>query len=179
MADRVLLVNGLPASGKSTLASALGSSLALPVLAKDRFKETLADSLDTPLTGTELRRAAMGCVWAAAGSLDGAVLVDAWLFRPRDREEVRDGIARAGAELVAEIWCAVPVEVARTRYAGRTRHSVHDDRRDMTSEWRAWSSQAGPLGLAKVVRVDTSAPVDIEKLAVAVAADLGIHVLSS
>lgn len=111
----------------------------------------------------------MECVWAAAAGIDGAVLVDAWLFRPRDREGVRSGIARSGGELKAEIWCDIPVEVARVRYGQRTRHSVHDDQRDMTDEWLRWSKECGPLGLAKVIFVDTMASVDVPTLAKSVA----------
>lgn len=41
----VILVNGLPATGKTTLARRLASDLRLPLLAKDAIKETLFDTL--------------------------------------------------------------------------------------------------------------------------------------
>lgn len=41
----VVLVNGLPGSGKTTLAKALADTLGLPLFSKDRVKETLADML--------------------------------------------------------------------------------------------------------------------------------------
>lgn len=164
----MLLVNGLPASGKSTLAARLGSALAGPVLSKDGFKEALADALDTPLTRAEVGRAAMECLWAAAAGIRGLVVVDAWLFRPRDRDHAVRGLARAGGELVAEIWCDVPVDVAAARYASRTRHPVHDDRRDMTDDWRRWAAEAEPLGIGRVVRVDTTGPIDVMELVAAI-----------
>lgn len=40
-----VIVNGPPASGKSTLAGRLADALALPLLAKDVVKETLLDQL--------------------------------------------------------------------------------------------------------------------------------------
>ncbi len=41
----VLLVTGLPATGKTTLARALAHALVLPVLAKDQIKEPLLELL--------------------------------------------------------------------------------------------------------------------------------------
>ena len=40
-----ILVTGIPASGKSTLAEFLGKRLHLPVLSKDRIKELLYDTV--------------------------------------------------------------------------------------------------------------------------------------
>lgn len=42
---QVILVNGLPATGKTTLAQRLASDLHLPLFAKDAIKETLFDTL--------------------------------------------------------------------------------------------------------------------------------------
>lgn len=48
-----VLVGGFPASGKTTLATALASELRLPLLAKDAIKEVLADQLCVPTTVEE------------------------------------------------------------------------------------------------------------------------------
>lgn len=42
---QVILVNGLPATGKTTLARRIATDLRLPLLAKDAIKETLFDTL--------------------------------------------------------------------------------------------------------------------------------------
>jgi predicted kinase len=41
VAERVILVNGLPGSGKTTLARRLGAALGVPVVSKDAVKEAL------------------------------------------------------------------------------------------------------------------------------------------
>lgn len=41
----VVLVTGVPAAGKSTLARALSARLGMPLLSKDRVKEVLYDTL--------------------------------------------------------------------------------------------------------------------------------------
>jgi hypothetical protein len=44
----VVLVNGLPGAGKTTVARALGQELGLPVFSKDDLRETPADLLEQP-----------------------------------------------------------------------------------------------------------------------------------
>ncbi|WP_167193201.1 AAA family ATPase [Brevibacterium pigmentatum] len=46
MASTVILVNGLPASGKSTLASDLAEAADIPLLSVDEVLERLVDSVD-------------------------------------------------------------------------------------------------------------------------------------
>lgn len=45
MPPALIIVNGLPATGKTTLAQQLATALALPLFSKDMFKEILFDTL--------------------------------------------------------------------------------------------------------------------------------------
>lgn len=98
-------------------------------------------------------------MWTLLGqATGGAVLESLWLgLRP----VVEEGLARAGVSEVVEVWCEVPVEVARSRYGRRTRHPIHpyDD------NWAFWEKHAEPLGLGVVHKVDTTRPVEISDLA--------------
>jgi hypothetical protein len=63
------------------------------------------------------------------------------------------------------VHCAVPRELARTRYQARApgRHAGHLDA-DRTDE-ELWGEPARELGLGPVITVDTSGPADIPGLA--------------
>lgn len=165
MATELVLVNGLPGSGKTTLADSLAVDLGAPVLSKDRVKEALADALGPAAVGAPFGRVAMETVWSLAGSLSGLVMVDSWWFRPRDLAFAQDGITRSGARSAVEIWCAAPITVARARYEQRRRHDIHRDRRDMTGEWADWAARGEPLGLTPVLHVDTSERLDAGRVA--------------
>jgi glucokinase len=134
----VVLVNGLPAAGKSTLAPPLARELHLPLLSKDVIKETHADVLgaeppderDQREWNAALGRAASHAMWALLASASGgAVLESSW------RRDVRDlvaaGLASAGVGQPVEVWCDVPPALAWTRYVERrcadVRHRVGDD----------------------------------------------------
>jgi predicted kinase len=169
-----VIVNGLPGSGKSTLAPRLASLLRLPLFGKDSIKETMADMLGvTPpddRTAIEwnhtLGAAASETIWTLLGqSTIGAVIEQPFLANVRHFVEA--GLARSGADEVHEVWCELPAETARERYAARTaiRHPIHNDRRDTTAEWAYWLTIAEPLGIGTLHRVDTRTPVSDAALA--------------
>ena len=157
------MVNGLPGSGKSSLAPRLAAELDGVCLGKDRIKEALADAVVTQVP--RLGAVAMETVWSLAAGVSGLVVVDSWWFRPRDLEQARTGLGRSGAQAAVEIWCDVPAELARSRYISRKRHVVHADAEKLATEWTGWATAAVPLALGPVIRVDTARTVDIRALA--------------
>lgn len=169
MTGPVVLVNGLPGAGKTTLARPLSQALGLPLLSKDTIKETHADVLGTepPYDWTQRRwntalgAAASQTMWALlAETPSGAVLESCW---PTDvRHFVVAGLRRAGRRTHLEIWCDVPLETARLRFEQRhPRHPIHGDL-PTDPEWQRWQETGQPLGIGPVLRIDTTGPVDIE-----------------
>ncbi|WP_084525729.1 AAA family ATPase [Nocardia vaccinii] len=166
MPELLVMVNGLPGSGKSTLGRALARELGARFLSKDAVKEALAASVDGAGALSALGGIAMDTVWALAPAMSNDVVIDSWWFAPRDRASARSGLAAAGAARAVEIWCDVPAEIARVRYESRDRPGLYRDREHLVRDWDAWAAQAEPLGLAAAtISVDTSGPVDCALLA--------------
>jgi predicted kinase len=171
----VILVNGMPASGKTTLARELARRLRLPLFSKDVIKEAHAEVFGAqPPDGRPQRdwnslfgAAASSTMWhLLADSACGAVLESTW---PASEtwEFVKAGLESARIELPLplQVWCEVPVALARERYALRhpSRHPVHGDQPD-DAEWEQRWALARPLPIPDTLHVDTTGPVDLGRI---------------
>lgn len=161
-----MVVSGLPASGKSTLGSLLGDRLSLPLIDKDVILETLFDSLGCSdrTERSRLSRASDEVLYALAGQLPAAILVNWW---DHDASPPR---LRGVASSMVEVFCDCPVEVTVARFHSRSRHPGHQDPDRSPQEIQAEADRMratfrGPLGVGDVIRVDTSGPVDADRVA--------------
>jgi predicted kinase len=155
-----VLVNGLPGSGKTTLAGQLAPMLGARLVSKDAIKETL-----THLPSRQAGIAASEAMWETAARLDGTVVLESWFFRPRDLRFVEIGVMRCGSPPAVEIWCEVPPDVALRRVRNRSRAAIHRDAANVAAHWDEWVAGAGPLGVAYEIRVRTDGPVDVAGVA--------------
>jgi predicted kinase len=167
----MVLVNGLPGSGKTTLARSLSRRMSLPLISKDVIKEAYSDVFGIAPTEGHARTewsgahgaAASETMWAlAADAASGAILESWW---PRGRMPyVEAGLRRAGIDSPMTVLCDIPVELARERFVQRVRdgerHPIHLDTTDPRDYDREWSG-VEPLAVGPVLRVDTSAEVDL------------------
>ena len=92
---------------------------------------------------------------------------------------MQTGLRRAGldARAVPEVWCDVPVDVARARFAERAaepgRHPVHAWPLEDDTYWSRIANAATPLGIGPGFTIDTTRPLsdqDVGRLALSVRA---------
>ena len=163
-AKRAVLVNGVPASGKSTVATSLAQATGWPILTLDTIKNPFLIELPPGdrLFNRSLGRASYAAIFdlmrdAPAGT---TVIVDAWFgFQPA--EVLAAGLTRAGITEVVELWCAAPPTTIGARYASRVdqRPAGHPGH-DYVTELVALAERAQPTGRGPVFNVDTTNPID-------------------
>lgn len=173
MDRKIVLVSGAPGSGKSTLAGKLAESLQMNLIGKDLVKETLWDVFDPPGGDLEWSRklgaAAMEVMWTLAAQSRRAVLEAN--FRPHsDYEKAK--LYALSAKLV-EVHCSCPLEVARQRYERRAVKSAHHPAHvTPTLDSALLAEFDQPVGIGTVIEVDTTCPVNVEKLTRTILAEL-------
>jgi predicted kinase len=163
----LLLVTGMPSSGKTMVAEALARELRLPLIAKDAIKESLYDSLgaeDAAASG-RLGAAAFSLIFALArvGLAAGASLIVEGNFFP-DHERA---LAALPAHRLVQLHCDAPLPILLERYASRTRHPGHHDAEKIKElPARFESGVHAPLRLeGTLIRLDTTQAVDFAVLA--------------
>ena len=166
---RAVLVNGVPASGKSTVARALSQAKGWPLLTLDTIKEAFFEHLGTGDRDYNrlLGKASHQAIFAVIKDFpDGATaVVDAWFgFQPA--EVLQNQLTHAGIDRVAEIWCHAPGEIIGERYRARLeqRHSGHLGA-SYVPELVELAGRARPLETYPRFEVDTTRPLDLAALA--------------
>lgn len=174
MTSALVVVSGLPASGKTTVGTLLSRRLSMPIIDKDTILEALFESLGCPDRNerSRLSRASDEVLYALSAASPAAIVVNWW-----DHESAAARLRDIGSSLV-EVFCDCPTEVAASRFAARRRHPGHHDRsrspREVRESFHRLPSAArGPLGLPTVVRVDTAGTVDADRLITQVRSALG------
>lgn len=164
---QAIIVNGVPASGKSTVGALLTRALldaglmAVP-LGLDVVKEALF--IEVGIGDREynrmLGRASYRSIFDTIAGFPSELVpvIDAWHgFQPQS--VLQGHLARAGIERVVEVWCAVSPEAAAGRYRARTeaRHAGHPPAA-YADELFELAKHARPMALGPVIEIDTERP---------------------
>jgi len=163
---RLVMVNGVPASGKSSVATMLARETGWPLLSLDTVKNPFLEEIegvDRPFN-RKLGRASLKAMFAILSDAPAGttVIIDAWFgFQPR--EFVQELIAHSGVGEVAEIWCSAPPETIGARYASRASNRLpgHPGA-EYAPELVALAASAEPFGYGPVLTVDTTGHLDIQ-----------------
>lgn len=161
---RLVMVNGVPASGKSGVARILAEKTGWPVLALDTVKNPfleLIEGVDRPFNRI-LGRASYKSIFSIIGEAAPGTtfIVDAWFgFQPVD--VLREHIAMAGITDVVELWCHAPPDVVGARYKQRSGERLpgHPGLTYVT-ELIELAKRAQPCRLGPTLAIDTTIPVD-------------------
>jgi glucokinase len=168
--NRYVIVSGLPASGKSTIARGLATQGPLPLFDKDPLLEAMY-SPGVPRDAAERRslshRADQQLEEVVRNS-PGAIVVS-WWRHPRsaaDSGTPTGWLHRLHGTLV-EVYCECAPDLAVARFCERKRHPGHMDgrwSRASLAAQLATAAQLGPLNIGALVKVDSERPVDFAVL---------------
>jgi len=167
---RFFVVTGLPASGKTTVGSAVATGLQLPLIDKDALLEAMfeANGIGDSAWRAKQSRSADLIMQRMAQATNGSVLVSWWRHpaSATDSGTPTEWLRSLSGEII-EIHCRCAPEVAVDRFFARRRHPGHlDEQKSRAREIQTFTTCAalGPIGAGRLVDVCTQGPVDVQAL---------------
>lgn len=162
MKPTLLLVHGLPASGKTTLAQWLAAQLGWPAIYKDDIKEILFDQLGAKdrAWSSQLGGATIEVLYyvMAMQLRAGVSSVAECNYKPeRASPRIREMLAETNAQCI-QVLCQCEGAVRLQRFQGRVRHAGHADGEISDALAEAWRAETlAPLDVpGPVIKVDTT-----------------------
>lgn len=130
---RLVVITGLPGTGKTTLARDLARRHALPLICKDVIKEPLMDMLGSAAASRQLSDAAFAVMFAVSKEwlALGQSLILEGNFRAGEHEAPLLAALPANAPTIVQVLCSADEQERRSRLLQRSadasRHPGHRD----------------------------------------------------
>lgn len=163
----LVVVTGMPSSGKTTVAEGLARRLRMTLIAKDDIKESLYDSLgaDDVAASARLGDAAYALIFEltrATLAVGASLIVEANFFTDQAAD-----FSSLPEHRTVQLHCHAPLPTLLERYAARSRHAGHRDAEKIKELPARFESGAhDPLALdGELIRLDTTEPLDLDALA--------------
>ena len=136
---RLIIITGLPGTGKTTLARDLASRYTLPLICKDTLKEPMMDVLGSQVSSRALSDASFAVMFAMARELlsRGHSLILEGNFRAGEHEAplLQTLPSSDSAPTIVQLLCSANEEERRSRLLQRARdpgrHAGHQDARQL------------------------------------------------
>lgn len=164
----ILLIQGPPASGKSTLASQLSQSLNLPHISRDNLCEWMSDSMDNSSSSLdkELTHIGYDLMFKLLGEFSkgsGSFIIEGCINPDSSGERILNLIKNSPQDLV-EIFVYADQDILVNRYLDRStsaeRHKAHGNESKRGDELRTHLNQViyRPINIGKYgIKIDNSA----------------------
>jgi predicted kinase len=168
----LILVNGLPCSGKSTLARRVASHFHLPLYEKDQVKERLFDTLGWSDLAwsrklSQASKAVLFYLLECAVSAGQSLILECNFNSQEDSQPLRARLEGKGYQVI-QVVCQAPGEVLVERFKRRTgqRHPGHQDHFLLAEiETRLRTGDIQPLKIGgELLEVDASQPYAWEQV---------------
>ncbi len=155
----LIIINGLSATGKTTLAKKIGEELRLPVFHKDDFKEMIADNVEIqdPLDSGLGKSSRSILFYIAQECLKNniSLVIEGDLV---DTKEAKQFISylQTSKKRVIEVVCVAELSIRLERYKSRERHPIHPRITGPADEEIFKNRKLFVLEVGKLLTVDTS-----------------------
>jgi predicted kinase len=165
MQQVLIVVNGMPATGKTTLSKRLATDLSIPRIGKDDLKECLFDHMGTGdlAWSQDIGAATSEMLFTFIDVLlqrQRSFMVESAFFHAFAATAMR-AILRDKDVSVLEIYCTADPQVRRSRFIARNesgeRHPGHVDHNHYNrEETEDFDSKYAPLEIGDILTVDTT-----------------------
>lgn len=169
-APLLVVIQGAPGSGKTTLADRLRQDIDLPILGKDDLKELLFETI--PQSDRDFSRLQGGIAFdmlyafAKRFLLEGySVVIEGAFWTEVSQKEIL-AILRETNAMMLELFCHVDEDIRQSRFDQRarngSRHPAHMDTDKAMMQPIATRSYER-IGIGDVIEIDTTEPISDHK----------------